>query len=236
VPRKKLKTARRGKTVAEALFPAATDQLVRLARKWCADSTDLILEAVWGGYDLLCNNPETIHRLSKSTDDLERGITRQLEPRIRERLSGYEPFFVQHGVPEDESRKPWGRPREYDIAFVFRDNPRIMWSVEAKLLKKAHVPPDYVQTVQDRYLTCEYAPFIGEGGMAGYLLEGTPEQIFSALGPLLKTRLVRPKRPAGRPHRYSAHVRSVPAGKSYPRRFRCHHMIMPFNPAVVLDH
>lgn len=228
MPKQKRPSKARGKTVAEALYPQAPEELVRLAKVWCAGSSALILESIWRGYDALRGDAAVTSYLANATDDMERGLTRFLEPRIRAQLTGFEPFYVQHGVPEDESRKPRGRPREYDIAFIFRDNPRVMWSVEAKLLPTSTVPPDYVRTLNERYLACEYAPFVAESAMAAYLLSGTANLALASLATALGTKLVRPKRWANRSHRVSAHRRTVPPGKCYPVRFRCHHLLMPF--------
>src|SRR6185437_8212522 len=116
--------------------------------------------AVWKGYDRLVHDPAKLKAVQDATDDLERGITQLLELEIHEVLSGEEPFDVQHGVPEGESRQPPpARPPEYDIAFIMNGNIRIMWPIEAKIMPPDRPLSGYINTVNDRYLTCEYAPF-----------------------------------------------------------------------------
>ena len=64
--------------------------------------------------------------------------------------------------------------------------------------------------------------------MLGYLLSGDAAAAFSGLSARLGCQLEIPMRYAGRPGRFSTHIRSVPAGKPYAKGFRCHHLIMVF--------
>jgi hypothetical protein len=221
----------RGKTVPESLYPQPPEELVRLADLWTADASDLILRAIWSGYERLRNDHRLLHALNDATDDLERGITQLLELAIREELTGLEPFDVQHGVPEGESRKdPPARPREYDIAFIHYGNIRIMWPLEAKVMPPERKLTEYTDTLAERYLTCEYAPFVASGCMAGYVLSGDAAQLFADIADVLGVPLLSLPKSSWKNHRISDHVRQVPAGRQYPARFRCHHLMMVLKP------
>ena len=76
-------------------------EFVALAGEWCANQSAVLLDYVWQGYDaLMADMP-----LAINPDDLERSISQLLEPRISRVMSGYEPFYVQHGPYERESKK-----------------------------------------------------------------------------------------------------------------------------------
>jgi hypothetical protein len=219
----------RGKTVLEALNPETLEQLVQFAEGWCEDASNVILDSIWTGYDRMVGDSKLVAKLHDATDDLERGITSLLELAIHESLSGDEPFDVQHGVPEGESRKPPpARPREYDIAFVMNGNGRIMWPLEAKVMPPDRPLKEYVDTVEHRYLTCEYAPFVNAGAMGGYVLRAEGGDTLAAIEASLKCSFHVPPRWASRHHRISEHTRDVPPGKPYPKTFHCHHLMMVF--------
>lgn len=223
----------RGKTVLEAIYPAAPEELVAIAKEWSSAATSQILDLVWSAHDRLMSDPKTRAALAEATEDLERGISRLLCFAIDDELSGNEPFRLIHGSTEDESRKaPPARPREYDIAFVMRGNERIAWPLEAKILKTPTALADYVRTIRQRFLTAEYAPFVTEGAMVGYLRSGENVAAFTAIGAQLQVRLRVMPRLNSRSHRFSAHLRTVAKGKAYPKRFRCHHLIMDCRVAV----
>jgi hypothetical protein len=220
---------KRGISVLEALYPHAPEELVLTAKEWVADSSNIMLSALWHAYDALIANPNLKSALSVATDDLERGLTRLIYFATEDLLTGDEPFRLLPEAPEDESRKkPPARPRTYDIAFAMRINPRIMWSVEAKVLASPTSLSDYVGTLKQRYLSGDYAPFVAEGAMAGYLLQGKANDAFKAIAGQLRVRLAYPNQWKGRDHRVSTHCRRIPQGKPYPKRFRCHHLIMEF--------
>lgn len=215
--------------MAESLYPDPPEELVALAEAWAPDATDVILEAVWSGFDRLAGNADVRRALVLATDDLERGVTQLLELAIREGLSGDEPFDVQHGVPEGESRKPPpARPPEYDIAFIHFGNVRVMWPLEAKVMPPDRPLREYTDAVNDRFLTCEYAPFCGAGGMVGYVLRNSAQKLFGDIQSSLGEKLETPLRWGTRQHRTSAHRRSVPTEKPYPVLFKLHHLMMEF--------
>ena len=90
-------------------------------------------------------------------------------------MSGDEPFYVQHGPFERETmRPPPAQPPEYDLAFVFRADERIMWPIEAKVLETPGGVADYVRDIREEYLKCRYGPFSASGAMLAYLLDRYP--------------------------------------------------------------
>src|ERR1051326_2113702 len=96
---------------------------VSLAAMWCADQSTILLSYVWSAYDSIIRDNPLIDGA-----DLERSITQLLEPRIRRVMSGYEPFYIQHGPFERERmKKPPAQPPQYDLAFIHTGDERIMW-------------------------------------------------------------------------------------------------------------
>ena len=163
----------------------------------------------------------------QADDELERSITQLLEPQIRRTMTGDEPFYVQHGPYENETRRPPpAQPPQYDIAFVLSANPRIMWPLEAKVLRTDKTIALYVTDIVDEFLTCRYAPFSSEAAMLGYLFTGNPGHVFTNIAEKLKCTLYDHSSFPKRQHKTSKHMRTVPADKAYPQEFRCHHLIM----------
>lgn len=203
----------------------ADPAFVALARAWMQAPADTLLALVWAAYDDMRASPPTI-----DTRSLERSITQRLEARINDAMSGDEPFFVQHGAHEYETMAaPPAQPPQYDIAFVLRSDERLMWPLEAKVLETAGRISEYLEDVRQQFLTCRYAPFSGSAAMLGYLLSGDTSEALDGIGKKLGCAL----HPVGGPsstraHRISHHVRTPPAGKSYPQDFTCHHLMLEF--------
>ena len=219
------------RTVGEVLWPSPAEFLASLGGSRESASVAL-LELVWKGYDLLLGDLADID-FTRSFDDLERELTQLLEKRIRRVMTGFEPFEIQHGPYERETRRPApAQPPQYDLAFILRANERVMWPLEAKVLPRALV--QYVQDVQREYLTCRYGPFSREGAMLGYVVAGNPEDHFSAVAAAMSGTLSGHPAFIDRPHRFSDHIRAVPAEKSYPSEFRIHHLLLVFTDPITL--
>ena len=228
-----MRKRRRGKSLLEVLYPDAPEELVRIAKTWVAGSSDVMLGSIWRAYDALLVSTAIKAALTTAHDDVERGITRLLYFELDNLLTGDEPFRLLAEAPEDEARKhPPARPPAYDIAFAMRVNPRIMWALEAKVLPTPATLADYVTTLKKRYLSGDYAPFVSEGAMVGYLLRGCSDEVFAAIAKQLGTRLSKPNQWKTRAHRISAHQRNIPPNKPYPKRFHCHHLILEFASAI----
>jgi hypothetical protein len=191
-----------------------------------AGSTRL-LTIVWKAYDRFCAEDLAQIDCSQEDEDLERNITQLLEPKMHKVMTGLEPFYVQHGPYEHESRKVApAQPPQYDIAFVLYDNPRIMWPLEAKVLRTDSGMAEYVKEIQLNFLTCRYSPFSNEAAMLGYLLVGSSEIAFANIAKKGKWELSAHNHFPKRNHRTSDHKRKVPEGKPYPIHFRCHHLLL----------
>lgn len=186
---------------------------------------------VWEAYNRFCAEALAQVVFSQEDEDLERNITQLFEPKMHEVMTGFEPFFVQHGPHEHESRKAApAQPPTYDIAFVWYDNPRIMWPLEAKVLRTDASVAEYVKEVQTNFLTCRYSPFSNEAAMFGYLLSGDCELAFASIAHKGKWDLLPHDHFRKRDHRTSDHKRKVPEGKPYPAEFRCHHVLFRLGP------
>jgi hypothetical protein len=217
---------RERRTIGEARWPAS-GEFVALAKAWQPDAVTRLLGFVWAAYDLLCAEVLAQVDRTQADRDLERSVTQYLEPRIHKVMPPDSPFYVQHGPYEFETaKKPPAQPPSPDIGFVLRENPRLMMPLEAKTLKTDQAVDEYVTAIHKNFLTCRYGPFSTEGGMLGYLVAGDPAQAFDSIAVRVPCELrTHPSFP-DRDHRTSDHERTVPPGKSYPRAFRCHHLIL----------
>ena len=216
----------RGRTLLEEGWPDTPD-FVEVVRIWNIDASRILLSFVWQGYDLLQKKDLANIAWNQVEEELERNITQLFELKIRKVMTGYEPFDVQHGPYENETRQPSpAQPPQYDIAFVLNQNPRIMWPLEAKVLRTDGAVAPYINDLKNEFLTCRYAPFSTEGAILGYLLSGKPDNVFRHLEAKFPCQLFHHPAFPDREHRYSDHPRHVPTGKSYPPHFRCHHLIL----------
>lgn len=214
------------RTIGEARWPAAAE-FVALARTWRPDAVTRLLGFVWAAYDLLCEEVLSEVDCTQADGELERSLTQLLEPLIHRVMPGEQPFYVQHAPHEFETAKPGrGSPPVPDIGFFMWVNPRAMWPLEAKTLRTDGAVSEYVRELRDNFLTCRYAPFSSEGGMLGYLVAGDPAQAFGNIAAGVPCDLDRHPDFPNRDHRTSDHMRTVPSGRDYPRKFRCHHMLL----------
>jgi hypothetical protein len=220
---------RRGKTIPEKRWPDTPD-FVQVAKDWRDDAITILVKLVWEGYDLLKTDVLSninCDQAEEKLEQIERSITQSLERRIHNVMTGYEPFGDQHEVYEWESRESaQAQPPQYDIAFFLRDNERIIWPLEAKVLNSDGAVAPYIHDVKDQFLTCRYAPFSSEGGMLGYLLYGEPNIAFSNIEKGVPCTLIHHQEFIDRNHKTSDHIRRVPLDKTYPANFRCHHLIL----------
>lgn len=183
-----------------------------------------MLGLIWRGYDLMQSDKPVV-----DGRDLERSITQLLALRIARAMSGDEPFDVQHGPFERETMQPPpAQPPQYDIAFALREEERIMWPMEAKVLETSGAVSEYIKDIREQFLTCRYAPFSGEGAMLGYLLSGTADDVFQNIAKKTPCKLDNHPAFSSRPQKLSSHIRTIPSAKTYPSKFRCHHLMLGF--------
>ena len=210
--------------------PPVDPAFVARAAAWMKHPVASLLPLVWSAYDQMNLDRPTI-----DSRDLERSITQLLEPRVRDAMSGFEPFYIQHGTFERETMaKPPAQPPEYDLAFVWRADERVIWPLEAKVLETPSRLADYDRDLRQEFLTCRYAPFTASGAMIGYLLSGRAHDALDRIATRIGTALDRLSPDDTRPQRVSRHVRPVPQGKAYPAAFACFHLILEF-PALRRD-
>ena len=222
---------RRRKTISESVFPNK-HEFVELTKNWQPDGITVLLNLIWKGYDLYRSQVLSKVDLSKADDQLERDITQSLSIYIGLAQSGNEPFTMRTEWFEMEGREASpARPKQYDLAFVWSDPPniRIVYPLEAKILHSDKAITEYVKEITGNYLTCRYAPFSSEGGMLGYLLQGSSEIAFKNIEIAISCTLSDHPDFVGRDHKISDHQRIVPEDKTYPDKFRCHHLILPLS-------
>lgn len=218
------------RTLGESAFPE-TDDFIALLLDWQGDAISRLFNFVWTGCDTLSLQVLKDIDLSQNPEDLERSLTQYLEPRIHQAMEGFEPFHIQHGPHEHETRKASpAQPPLYDLAFVWFANPRIMLPIEAKLLPTDGSVANYIKDIRNEFLTCRYAPFSSQGAMLGYLLAGTPSRAFETISKKLSCTMHEPDGLSARHHRCSDHRRKVPRGKHYPAKFKLHHLIFEIAP------
>jgi len=216
-------------TMSETIKPVP-EEFGQLASKWRSDFSKLLLGWIWAGYDLLKKEILSKVDWDLAKDDLERETTQLLEIRIRNSMPSFMFCYIQHAPRERETRMPPpAQPPEYDLAFILYSNERIMWPIEAKVLKTDGSISEYVKDIQNEFLTCRYAPFSSEGAMLGYMLSGKSAKVFSKIEKSLSVKLSEHPDFLNRDHRQSSHNRKVPEGKNYPSKFRCHHLMMLLN-------
>ena len=201
--------------------PAFVTQLAA----WLQRPDRTLLRFVWTAYGrMLVDRPIVDGR------DLERSISQLLEPRVRDAMSGFEPFYVQHGTFERETMAlPPAQPPEYDLAFVWRADERVIWPLEAKVLETPARLAEYDRDLRLEFLTCRYAPFTASGAMIGYLLSGKADEALQCIAAKIGVALEKISDDDDHPQRISRHVRQVPPGKPYPVKFDCYHLILEFN-------
>jgi hypothetical protein len=212
----------RRRSPLEANLPVP-DDFVKLAKLWRSDAVDILLDFIWRALDRL---KLLGFQFDPKQENLEREITQLLEPEIREVMTGAEPYFIQHGPFESETRAPApAQPPQYDLGFILRDNRRAIWPIEAKVLKSDGAVAEYVKDVRAAFLTATYAPFSSEAAMLGYLLGGSPARALARISETLPCTMEQHPRFLDRDHRLSRHTRTIPPGKPYPVEFICHHVI-----------
>jgi len=221
------KSSKRGITPYDLRWPD-TPEFTRVAAVFATDAIDNMLRSVWGGYAIFSNKFLSSIDISQADEELERSITQSLEPCIRDCLSGDESYDVLHGPYEFATRSPApAQPPEYDIAFYLKANMRVMWPLEAKIMRTpANVSP-YVKDINNEFLTGRYAPFSKSAGMLGYLLSGKVSEVPAKIEKKLETNLnPHEKFHPEYPHHVSIHHRSLSNPSWISGEFQCHHMIM----------
>jgi len=222
----------RRQSYSQQVFPT-TPEFTGCLKKLKGDGVKVILGYVWAGFDgfkkeILDKNPPP----SRDNADLERDLTEILYPYIHRVLPPSLPYYLQHEKKEREQATPGRQPPEPDLSFILYSNIRVTFPMDSKVLERDTVAAmaDYADTVQNRFVTCIYAPFSKEGAMIAFLLAGSVRTVFQSLGTAMGCTISRSAYIPTRNHRTSSHDRSAAACKS--KKFRCHHLVMPVGASV----
>jgi hypothetical protein len=203
----------------------------KLALEWAEAVSQRILDWVWRGFDALLAGPMARVDLTQPLEQLERDLTNlhfiEIQLLWRTETDGFSSLTPGHEIPEFESRhSARAKPPAYDLGFVYSENPRVIWPIEAKIVQKPSALRDYLTEIRNKFIAGKAAPFVGQAGMIGYLLAGTAHEVFTALESKLSQTLKQPSAFASRDHRTSFHIRGrSPFGRDLPDLL-LHHLVM----------
>jgi hypothetical protein len=216
----------RGTNLGQLRWPHTPD-FMAVARAWRQNASQHLISLVWQAYDLLVDEVLSQIDISLADEQLERSVTQYLAARLDRVMTGDEPFDVLHGPYEfEQTLIRQAQPPLYDIAFYLLENERVMWPLEAKVLRTDGTIASYVSDIRNQFLECRYAPFSSEAGMLAYLCAGEPVVFFSNVAKNLGVTLDAFEGALTRDHRTSLHDRNVETGKPFPEKFTCHHLAM----------
>lgn len=206
-----------------ATNPPTPPDFATFATTWQNDGTTRLLRYVWEGYDELCRQkPEALNPRDEVSVNLHLAIL------IERKKPKNCPFAFVHTPPELTTRLTSSRPAPApDFGFLPLNNVRVMFPLEAKVLKSERDLSEYLKALRTRFLQCRYAPHSTEGAMLGFLLAGDTEMAFKNLKRKLRTKLNLHRDFFMRPHRVSEHRRKHRRCKNSPMQFCCHHLLMP---------
>lgn len=217
---------------SQQVFPTTAEFTGRL-KKLKGDGVKVMLSYVWAGFDgfkteILDKNPPP----TRDNADLERDLTEMLYPYINRALPASLPYYLLHEKKEREQAVPGRQPPEPDLSFILNSNIRVTFPMDAKVLERDTVAAmtDYADTVQNKFVSCVYAPFSKEGAMIAFLLAGSVSTVFQSLSRAMGCTISRSAYIAARNHKTSSHARSAAACKY--KQFRCHHLVMPVSASV----
>jgi len=214
----------RRSTFSEMRWPT-DDQSLAQANDWAGAVSLEVLKWTWLGFDLLQKDDIKKTDLSQPIDQLERDLTSKHFIYINRvwaiETEGYSSITPHHEYPEMETRPaPPGRPPAYDFAFVWSENFRVAWAIEAKVVSTPKAIAEYKKDV-DKFLTGVAAPLIGHGGLIAYLLSGNAGEFFEEVEKRLSTKYEpTPEIFQKRTHQVSKHIR-----RNAPELI-LHHMLM----------
>lgn len=216
----------RFQTFSEQVWPDSPGMREQ-AIEWAQQCSEQVLGWTWRGFDTMRAKYFHLVDWSQPMEQLERDLTarhfRQIQNLWRAETDGYSTIFPIPELPELETRpKAPGKPSSPDIAFVWTDNERINFPVEAKLVKTPTALSPYLSDVE-KFVSGIVAPLVGEGAMIGYLLSGSEVDMLQALETHLKMPLGIVPSFATRPHRASTHARQASPF------LHLHHLVMLCN-------
>lgn len=214
----------RRSTLSELLWPEDPAD-AHLPVEWANTVSVQVLDWIWRGYDALRAKHLTRVDLSQSLDQLERNLTflhfTEIQIIWANETQGFGSLHPAHEIPEFETRnRAPAKPPAYDLGFVHNENQRWIWPVEAKVLRTSNTLSEYLKDVNDKFIAGIASPYVGEGGMIGYLLTGMPDEVLDELVIRLGQNLLGISEFAARSHGVSIHTRvGAP-------NLKLHHMVM----------
>ncbi len=206
------------------------------AENWARGFTDRALDWTWRGFDALHANLLSRVDTTQPLDQIERDLTSkhfiEINRLFAAETEGLSSVIPHHEFPENESAPGGsGRPPASDISFVWYENQRVSWPIEAKVLKNPATLADYLADTA-KFENGIAAPLVGEGAQIAYLLTGTTDEFFANLSMKLTAPLQFVLEFSKRPHRASAQARQGAPD------LRLHHLAMRcgFGAQVVSGH
>lgn len=202
-----------------------------LAVEWSHAASSQILDWVWRAFDQLRAQHLTRVDLTKPLEQLERDLTQlhfeEIQQVWAQDTGGFSAVLPGHEIPEFESRSSASAlPPAYDLGFVFCENRRCIWPIEAKVVRSAAALSEYLKDVRGKFAAGIAAPFVTQAGMIAYLLTGIALDVFSDLERQLAQSLKPVPAFASRQHRTSMHAgRRSPSGRVLPDLL-LHHLVM----------
>jgi len=198
-------------TFSELAWPMDADSR-RQAKEWAGEVATQVLDWTWRAFDCLRANVLSGIDLNQPLEQLERDLTSNHFTEIQTlwayETGGYSAFYPHHEWPEMETRSPApAKPPAYDIAFVWNDNRRVAWPIEAKVVPTAGTLSQYLADTA-KFIGGIAAPFVGEGAQIAYLLDGEIPEFFSKLSAGISVTLKEVTAFAARAHRVSSHTRA----------------------------
>jgi hypothetical protein len=204
------------------------DESRRQAADWAAGSSIQALEWTWRGFDALRANVLSRVDMTQPLEQLERDLTsfhfQAIQQLWARETEGYSSISPVPEWPEMETRSPApAKPPAYDIAFVWNENKRVAWPIEAKVVPTTSTLAPYLGDTA-KFVNGTAAPLVGEGAQVAYLLSGTTSDFFSNLSGKLASPLQPVAKFSNRPHRLSQHTRATAPN------LRLHHLAMHCGP------
>jgi hypothetical protein len=210
-------------TASELRWPM-DDESRRQAEVWAAGISNQVLDWTWRAFDALRANVLSQVNLNQPLEQLERDLTSkhfiEIQRIFGAETDGFSSIVPHHEYPENESAPGGsGKPPASDIGFVWYENQRVSWPIEAKVLKTPATLAPYLGDVE-KFANGIAAPFVGEGAQIAYLLNGTTADFLSSLKTKLSTPLQAVPEFSARAHWACVLLRTAAPN------LRLHHMAM----------
>lgn len=210
-------------TLSELSWPM-DDESRQQAEDWAVGMITQALDWTWRAFDALHADIASRVDMTEPLEQLERDLTslhfQEIQQLWARETEGYSSVAPVPEWPEMETRSPApAKPPAYDIAFVWKDNKRVAWPIEAKVVPTPSTLAPYLTDTM-KFVNGTAAPFVGEGAQIAYLLTGSTTDFLSNLNEKLSAQLEPVAEFLARPHRSSRHIR-----KDAPN-LNLHHMVM----------